>query len=92
VRILLFRECEKRGLKLLYDSSTVYRVAVSSLQDLPTPLQLKRSSCPPPTTAPTRGASVSTAGEVPTNTDNSASKRDNVVLEVTNGYAYKVVS
>lgn len=52
IRVLLFRECERRGRKLLYDSATVVRVPVSSLA------VTSPAGAAPLTTAPTRGLAV----------------------------------
>ncbi|KAF2351129.1 Folliculin-interacting protein middle domain [Trinorchestia longiramus] len=57
IRVLLFRECERRGRKLLYDSNTVLRVPATSLSfaDHSAPL----------TTAPVRGLTPLSLRDVP---------------------------
>lgn len=98
IRVLLFRECDKRGRKLLYDSKTVVRVPLSdSSSTVPTCKTLFKSSWSSGSSS--AGFSLATpASHFPSNKGSASnvkssatttSPKSETFTEVTNGYGYQ---
>lgn len=103
IRVLLFRDCDTRGRKLLYDSKTVVQVPLSEAPvaspSVPSCKTLFKASwgVSPASGAPSVGSGIPQTGQTMANKSNNArastsatfSKPD-VYAEVSGGYGYQV--
>ncbi|XP_071514108.1 uncharacterized protein [Panulirus ornatus] len=101
IRVLLFRECDARGRKLLYDSKTVVQVPVtentSNVSSCKAPFKSSRTSGSSVTSLPSGGISSAaqqfqvTTNKISSNLKSSgcSSPKLDVFAEISGGYGYQ---
>lgn len=102
IRVLLFRECDTRGRKLLYDSKTVVRIPISDCSPaVPSCKTLFKSSWSTGSSQSTGNASAGSATHFTSNKGSasnvkssatSSSSKSESFAEISNGYGYQVWS